>query len=80
MTNQADNKFDMCNQSDSESDIDDIQLDSPFPTPDQLKENEWLKNVWEEFNSYEYQDVDLWNTMQYILKMMKKEKMKESKT
>ena len=80
MTNQADNKFDMCNQSDSESDIDDIELDSPFPTPEQLKVNEWLKNVWEEFNSYEHQDVDLWNTMQYILKMMKKEKMKESKT
>ena len=80
MTNQADNKFDMCNQSDSESDIDDIELDSPFPTPEQLKVNEWLKNVWEEFNSYEHQDVDLWNTMQYILKMMKKEKMKRSKT
>ena len=43
-----------------------------FPTAAQLEENNYLKQIWEEWNSNDHQDISLYNEIQFILQEMKK--------
>ena len=76
MTKQSENNLNMSNNSESDSDSE-IMLESTFPSNEQLEKNEYLRNVWELWNSYDHQDLPTWREMQLILKEMKKEEMEK---
>ena len=67
----------MNNESESDSDL---VLVSTFPTFAQLEKNSYLKQIWEEWNSYDHQDIPLYNEIQLILQEMNKEEMKNFPT
>ena len=68
MSKPTNNTF-MNNESESDSDL---VLVSTFPTFAQLEKNSYLKQIWEEWNSNDHQDISLYNEIQFILQEMKK--------
>ena len=76
MSKPTNNTF-MNNESESDSDL---VLVSTFPTFAQLEKNSYLKQIWEEWNSYDHQDIPLYNEIQLILQEMNKEEMKNFPT
>lgn len=43
-----------------------------FPTAAKLEENSYLKQIWEQWSSYDHQKISLYNEIQLILQEMKK--------
>ena len=48
-----------------------------FPTEEEMQKNELLKWLWEEFNSKDAQDLDIYIQMRRIRKEMKKEELEK---
>ena len=48
-----------------------------FPTEEEMQKNELLKWLWEEFNSKDAQDLDIYKQMRRIRKEMKKEELEK---